>query len=209
MNVADYRRSIRFNLGLKADDTVLPDDVVLWALNGAASSIATDKDWPWLYTTQDSSTVSGTPTLPLPEGYTRTVYLKVDGRVLEPTTRISMADADTDTDNGRPGSYSVEANDLRVYPNPDGVYDVSHGFYRSEPELILDTDAPLLPDAYAEWLALEASIKAAIRTNNLSRLQTLREQAAAERKKVIDNYIRANKPGRIRRTRQSIWPSHA
>ena len=205
MNVSDYSKSVRFQLGLAAADQVLSDEVVLWALNGALRSIATDKDWPWLLADpQTDTTVADTPTFLLPENHTRTSTLKIDGRVIEPATHIAIASSADDT--GHPAFYAIEANAVRLYPTPDGAYAIVHAYYRSEPELVLVTDSPLLPDAYSEALVYEAAVKAAIRTNRLERLQTLREAASLERKKMVDNYVRASKPGRIRKTRDSIWP---
>ena len=206
MNVTDYSRNVRFQLGLSATDQVLSDEVVLWALNGALQAISTDKDWPWLLTEQTYSTAAADATLSLPTNYTRTVSLTIDNRLVNPSSHI-VIDSDDNTNTGRPAVYAVEANDIRVYPTPDAAYAVVHQHYRSEPELILPVDAPLLPDAYSEALVYEAAVKAAIRTNRLDRLQTLRDEAEKFRKRMTDNYVRTNKPGRIRRTKDSIWPA--
>ncbi len=205
MNVAEYRQAVRLQLGLAADDAVIPDSIVLWALNGAVKSIATEKDWPWLYTEEEVFTTDEDATLPLPSDYTRTVFITVDGQQpITPRTHIDLARDRTGT--GRPWAYVVEANSLRLYPIPDDAYPVVHAFYRSEPELVQETDAPLLPDAYSERLVYEAAIKTAVRTNHTERLQALREEAVDKRKAMTDNYVRMNKPGRILQTKESSWP---
>lgn len=204
MNVSEYRAAVRLQLGLAAADAVIPDEIVLWALNGAAKNIATEKDWPWLYNEETADTTEDDSSLPLSSEYTRTVFVTVDGGTpLEPRSHIDLASDRTTT--GRPWAYTVDANALRLYPVPDDAYPVVHAFYRTEPDLVLETDSPLLPDAYSERLVLEAAIKVAVRTNNTGRLKELREEVVDKRKAMTDNYIRMNKPGRIRRTRESIW----
>jgi hypothetical protein len=204
MNVSEYREAVRLAVGLAPQDAVLTDETCLWALNGALSTIATDKDWPWHYTEEAAATVEDQPTIPLPANHTRTVFIVVDeNEPLQTSTHIELS-YDRET-TGVPRAYAAEANDIRLWPIPDDAYDVIHAFYRSEPALLADTDTPLLPDAYSERLVLEAAIKVAVRTNNLSRLTTLREALDVVRKSMGDNYVRMNKPGRILRTKESVW----
>lgn len=207
MLVSEYKTAIRRQLGLSDTDAVVSDAVLLWALNGALQKISTDKDWPWLYTEATVNTVAGDATYALPTGYTRSAFITVDGgNPIEPSTFTGLAHDRTTT--GAPYGYVIEGTDLRLYPTPDSVTPIVHAYYQSEPELTDDGDEPLLPDAYSEWAVLEAAIKVALRTNHLTRLQSLREEAAEVRRGVLDNYRRASAPGRIRRTRPPTWPWH-
>lgn len=205
MDVADYTVEIRREMGAKDDDPVISDEICLWALNNALKTIATDKDWPWLYTEETFNSAANDSQYDLPAGYTRSAFITFDGGgPIEPSTRITHAQDRVTT--GVPSSYVIEGTQLRLYPTPRSVAPVVHAYYQAEPALVDPTDEPLLPDAYSNWAVLEAAIEVSIRTNNLSRLQTLRDRAAQVRQGVVDNYRRSNAPGRIRKTRSSTWP---
>jgi hypothetical protein len=59
MTLPAYRSAVRLQLGVLPNDAVLTNETVDWGINGALRSIATEKDWPWLYTQEESTLTAG------------------------------------------------------------------------------------------------------------------------------------------------------
>lgn len=190
MNLAEYRAEVKDRLGVPALDTSLSNATLDRAINAALKHIATSADWPWLFTTEAITLAADATEQLLPPNLVKTVYVKEDG------ARLTLGQG-----------FESEGNRL-VFEKTNRARTLIHGYIRHEPLLVLDTDAPLLPDAHSDWLVNEAALRIAIRTNNADRIQQLREEAAVARKAALDNVRRTASLPRIRRTKPSIWPRY-
>lgn len=207
MDVTDYTKAVRRKVGLLETDTAaLPDDVVLSALNEGLKAIAADWEWHWLFATETGAVTAGDNTIPTPEGYLRTITLRTSGGpALSEQAYSSLVDAENY--EGAPSAFALGGDNFYLWPMPDVDEPYEHVYYRSEPELVNPTDAPMLPDAYSPWLVAEAAMRLPLRTNSAEKYTMLVAEVNDWRKRAKDE-ARRNvnaQPRRIRRTRQSIW----
>lgn len=208
MNSVEYQSEIRLALGVDPSDvSMYPAPQTLWALNAGLAKIATEREWPWLYTVGIATTVTGTGTIILPSAHSRTVYLTVDGKGLNEASARELADYRADSDT--PAMFSFEGNLLRMSPTPNAALPIEHAYFRHEPKLVLDTDAPLIPDAYSDWVVTAAAIKLAIRSNNQDRIAALQAEYDRWLAAAQDNVRRSGATSRLRRTRPNVWPEWA
>ena len=96
-------------------------------------------------------TVGGTASYALPANFQRlyNVYLtEASGQVL-PLYAEPLQEFDTQPPaSGQPVRYCIEKNNLRLYPAPDGVYNVTIRYYRLPAELVNANDVPEAPPEY-------------------------------------------------------------
>lgn len=205
MNLAEYRAEVKERLGVPAADTTQVSDTSLdRAINGALKHIATSHQWPWLFTEDELTLVSGANSFYPPGAWVKTHYVLVDERELGLRTVYDLHRY-LGAATAVPRMYAVLGDRILVAPATNTDRTVRHGYTRSETPLIVSTDAPLLPDAHSEWLICEAGIRIAIRTNNTERIGQLREEAVVAKKAAMDNVTRTAGLPPIRRTKPSIW----
>lgn len=96
-------------------------------------------------------TAGGTASYALPANFQRlyNVYLtEASGQVL-PLYAEPLQEFDTQPPaSGQPVRYCIEKNNLRLYPAPDGVYNVTIRYYRLPAELVNANDVPEAPPEY-------------------------------------------------------------
>lgn len=204
MNASEYVSAVRHRLGLQDDDPILLDAQILEDLNYALKAIATKRDWPWLYSENTGDAAYNT-NYPLPANHSRTDFITVDGTEL---VAASIGDlARFRSQFGCPRYFAVAGDYYNFAPSVgQGVtYPVVIGYYSNETELIADLDAPLLPDAYSEWLILETAVRSSSRSNRTDRVGAWREEAARWEKDAMKAVDRSVASPRIRRTRPSMW----
>lgn len=205
MNSLEYQYAVRRRLGLDGlDIAALPADVVLEALNDGLKSISAEREWHWLFVKDTGSTVANVPTIAVPPDYVRSVYLSIDAKT--PLEERSLRDLTGEgTLTGAPAFFASDGSNFALYPTPSEAKAFVHAYYRSEPTLVLSTDAPLMPDSYSPWLVAEAAVRLPIRVNSQDTYTILREEIAAWKKRVEDNVKRNAQPPSIRRTKPSVW----
>lgn len=162
------RTSVRNRLGVPSSDSFYTDAILTDFINEAVQAIDAEESWPWTQVGTTFVTSATTPTSTstgdnnMPTGWKRTKNLVIYG--FEPFVLIAQQDADQITAIGRPLQYCIVNDKIRIRPFPDGVYTVVHEYYTVEPELVNDSDEPLLPNQfrkaivdYATYLAHERS----------------------------------------------------
>lgn len=162
------RTSVRNRLGVPSSDSFYTDTILTDFVNEAVQAIAEEESWPWLQAGTTFVTALVTPSTTsgadyaIPTDWQRTKNLVVFG--FEPFTLQPQQDIDQVIALGRPLSYCVVNDKIRVRPFPDGAYTITHEYYKVEPELVNDSDEPLLPNQfrkaivdYATYLAHERS----------------------------------------------------
>lgn len=160
-------------LGLPTDDGHVTATAVQEALRAALQEYATEADWPWLLSEETITTVSGTRTYALPTGYVRTVYLIDASGTAELEYRPRRQLSSYEEDQDRPRFYTGLVGTIALYPKPNGVYTLTHGFVRSEPELTTDGSTPLIPDAFSDFIVVLAARKIAVRRKDAEHKQLL------------------------------------
>lgn len=154
------RPMILTRAGLAADDPRFPDATLTDAINQALRSISAEHDWPWLQGQTNQSTVADTQFISAPSLWAKTLRLEIDGddlHLMQPRDggRYSQS-------TGKPLGYFIEHDKIHFAPVPDGVYTVYHVFYKYEAALSGDTDTPLLPDRFLDWLIWSTVIQVAV-----------------------------------------------
>lgn len=203
MNLSQYRVAVKERLGVSTNDGSLPTTWVDGAINGALKHIATTADWPWLFTEEEVTAAAGSGRVFLPPHVTKVLYVASGDGALHLRQAVDVVGSIT---TGIPTAYAPVGNDLFIRPAPDTTTTLRVGAVRTESLLVVDTDAPLLPDAYSEWLISEAAVRVAVSTNNADRLANLREEAAVAKRAALDNARRSAGLPAIRRTKPSVWP---
>lgn len=211
MNLGQMRTAVRYMVGLSANDSVAPNEVVNEFINQANQSISTERDWPWLYQEATGTTTAESADLTLPTGLTRVIFLTVQGTDMASRGMRDLAafrtDADGEVNFGAPTAYSFAGAVLKLSPVPEAgtAYPYVLGFIGVEPTLEQDDDTPLLPLPFHNWIVTRAALLLAIRANNKDRIPVLQDEDVEWEKRVTDNVRRASGPPFIRRTRDSVW----
>lgn len=213
MSLTTLEVSVRRKLGLGDTDPVVPDAVLVEAINEANQSISTEKDWPWLYKEVSGTTTPASDLLALPADFARAIFLTVKGDDVEPRSSRDLARFRTQPSGmalyGVPTYYAPAGPNFKLSPTPgvNSSYPYVMGYVSTEPLLAAGGDTPLLPVAYQGWLVTRAAMLVTVRTENTERLAALQVEDEAWRKRVIDNVRRSSAISSIRRTKPSIWQS--
>lgn len=163
MNRAELRDEVYDRIGSDSNDAAYPTSTIDRQINSAIHFIEAEHDCPWLGATTTFPTVAGQAAYPVPTDWGKTFSLRVDR--FEPFARYDIDDLDerwtSATSTGQPVEWAVWAEQIELRPIPDSVYTVIHRYYKVEPDLMSDTDTPLMPARFhtvvaevATWLAL-------------------------------------------------------
>lgn len=176
MNLQTIRNYVRYQVGADTNDAQLPDDVIYFFINAAIREVSSWKDWDWLVSTETIPTVAGTAAYDVDSNWRKTLrlYDETNDRGVQQITPRA-ADAYRGY-TGDPSFFYVQAGDIVLVPTPARVVTLTHTFQRTEADLVGTTDTPLMPDWVLDLVVIKASIKAAIRLDNGSLVQSLRTQ---------------------------------
>jgi hypothetical protein len=112
------------------------------------------------------TTVSGDATLALPEDFGRLIDLH-DLEEDEPLSSLNLKERDNLQDaTGRPTQYTVEGDELSLYPAPDGAYSLDLRYWRLPADMTADGDEPEIPKIHHHRLPAYAMWKAYLREND-------------------------------------------
>lgn len=148
MNLGQFRTNLDRLTGVGMD----ADAQTAW-INAALHEVASERDWPWLEGTDTFNTADGTAQYALPSDWQRSRGLLVAG---EPAAYVNVAEgddyADWDQMEAR-WSYTVDADQLTIYPTPGAVLACTHRYVKEEADLSSDSDTPLIPDRF-HWMVV-------------------------------------------------------
>ena len=200
MSVTTLIAAVRRRTGLSSSDAFAADADITELLNEVASSIAAERDWPWLETSATLSTSAGTATYSPPADWMRTRSLQIPG--YQPLDgKNSRAQLDewmpTSTSTGMPVHWTVSGDLIRLYPTPDAVYAISHVYYRTETTLDDGADNPLMPAWAQGALIWGAAAILFARTNQEARAGEAQKRADAWLRRLGDNARRSAGGGRV------------
>ena len=201
MDLTALWTATRNRVGISSTDARAGDTAVTELIVEALNAIATERDWPWLETSETFSTVNGTATRAVPTGWMRTRTLQVAGSApMDDSRSREQLDGlwSDSTATGQPMFFVVSGDALRMYPTPDAVYSVTHVYYRQETQLSSGSDTPLMPAwahaAIAEW----ASSLLLTRLREDARAEAAMKRAHGWLDRLQDNARRVTGPVRVR-----------
>ena len=199
--------AVRLQGKYDSNDVGLTDAHITSFINLALDEISTFHDWPWLYTESTFNTVAGTTDYTPTTGWTKTHWIAEDNTVGRgPLSVINPRDARemlATTNTGRPSAYTYVGHTLRIVPDPDAVYAMTHAHQTVEPALSSGGDTALIPAEYDNliiWITLRLVASRRGETSLIS-------QAESEGQRMLRN-IRDNVRGSIEvspiRTRKDL-----
>ena len=148
MNLGELRTAVDRLTGIGMDTTAQTE----W-VNAAIQQIATERDWPWLESEATFNTASGTAQYNLPSDWRKTRALIVNG---QPAAFVNVVQGDNYsswTDAEAQWSYTIDSDQITLYPTPGGVFACTHRYVADEAELSLDASEPTLPARY-HWAVI-------------------------------------------------------
>lgn len=147
MNLGQLRTEVRLRAQVPATDGIWTDSLVNSAINAALADLSVDHKWWWLQEAATPSHTSGAVDLSAVDPAPRTIaHVLVGGAEAQ---RVSSAEADLAVAaTAPPYLYAVWGETLQIRPAPSGATAVAIRYYRDEPVLSVDSDAPLMPAAY-------------------------------------------------------------
>lgn len=200
MDRAGLRQAVYDRVGVDTTDQLVTANVVNRFVNAALHLISAEHDWPWLKATDTVTTVDGTGEYDMPADFLRGRQVRIDGE--DPMGRYDKSDLDqrwpSSESRGKPYDWTIEGQ-LILRPIPDNVYTVVVDYIREEPELLNDSDEPLMPATFHDAIVERATVLTFRRTGNLERAQAaLLEYAEWKKVMVTGDTRRFTGPGRIR-----------
>lgn len=166
MNLAQFRSSLRTRMGVPSNDAFYTDNVCDNFVNAALRDIDGAAAWRWNEDEQSVDIVNGTRSYDLPERYKASLFVATsEGFELERATAAHhrlLRGA-----SGRPKVWDIYGSQLRVAPNPDGAYTLTHAYLKGEVSLDADEEEPILPVVWHQAVIERAVYLAHRRWGNL------------------------------------------
>jgi hypothetical protein len=149
MNLAQIRAEV---LSHGFDPVWFPQGRIDNYINDAYQAVVSAVNYFTTEASQAIVTVAGTSLQPWPSdmGHLRALVDADQHRVL---AQVRLADIDGyAASSGRPTLYAISGAALRLYPTPDGPYNLLLRYWSLPPRMALDTDVPAIPDAWHRLL---------------------------------------------------------
>ena len=206
MDLQAMQAAVRRRVGLPSTDALGASADLTELINEALHAISTERDWPWLETSESISLSAGAGTDALPSNWVRTRSMTIGtygSLTYMDAGRLDDAYPDSGV-TGRPRYYAVRGDTLLFRPFTDAAYTVSHVYYRSETDLSANGDTPLMPSwahtAIVEW----AAALYMLRTRDEDRARYFQERADDWLRRLQDNARRVTAPS-VPRVRSGSW----
>jgi hypothetical protein len=165
------------------NDTKYRPSVKRW-LNDAQARVCRQASIRTEQVTEDYSTVSGTNTLALPDDYARLIDLRdTDNHNLLTPLELNVYD-DLEPGSGKPSDYVIIGMNIELYPNPDGVYDLTLRYWRLAAAMTVDSDTPEIPSDYHYLLPYWALYRCFSRENDIEQATYWKNEWAVELEKL-------------------------
>ena len=202
MSVTTLIAAVRRRTGLSSTDAFAADADITEILNEVNAALATEHDWPWLETSTTLTTANGTAAYSPPADWMRTRTLQIAGsEPMDGSRSRQQLDTyfpDSSSGGGQPQFFVVSGDSIRLYPTPDGVYSVTHVYYRTETTLDDGADLPLMPTWAQGALMWGAAAILFRRTGQDGRADEADQQFEKWLRRLADNKRRTTGPVRVR-----------
>lgn len=170
MNLGGIRQRVYDRIDIPTSDPLMTPDKITRFINDAIHLITMQRDWPWLQGENTFTTVVGqqgytlTTIVPLPQIWVATRELVLTWgsgnalfQVLELKQRLALDDRFDLTPQQRPYNWSIWNDQIVLAPPPDDLYVIKHRYWITEPDLVSDTDTPLMPAEFHQTICDYAS----------------------------------------------------
>lgn len=173
------RRLTRSSSGLSPADDMFTDDVLNDLINQAIDEVESEARWPWQQATETVTVTGGSSVVPVPESWRATKAVFDENRELREVA-ITDALAWSSTHLGHPQVWAQDTEQLLVRPTPGSDIPLTLIFYMVPMPLVLDTDMPMMPAAFARG-AVVAKASELVYTREGERSQAADKLAAYEK----------------------------
>jgi hypothetical protein len=161
MNLGELRTEVKNRLAIPtAGDGLITDTIVNGTINSALRVITTTRDWPWLLTSSQLAFPANVGYAEIPCEFIRAKELVIDLR------RICYVEINEFIDQtlvGYPYVFTMIGNQVKLFPVPTTLTLGTMYYYRSEPELTIDTQNPIMPEFLQGWIVSYAAYLCALR----------------------------------------------
>lgn len=165
MNLAELQEGVLTRGGWPQGDALYTPAVLTQLVNAALHHIETEHDWGWLEH-EAPATVDVDGFVDPPEDWQRTITLRHPSGY--PLRKVEVAELDLLADaSGTPKLWASSGALIAVVPHPDAPVELRHRYIRSEPGLVDDSDAPLIPARFHQAVIEYATYLAYRREGNL------------------------------------------
>lgn len=149
--LGQLRDAVRRRVPITETDTQLGYEIIDEFINTALRQVSVEHNWPWLLDTQTITTTASDDTYNVDADFltTKTISENSSDLVLRNMALQDILEI-PETTTDRPQFYVIDREQVVIRPVPDGVYTLTHYFYRMEPALSGDSSQPFIPYAYDE-----------------------------------------------------------
>lgn len=198
-------------LGVPSTDGQFTSTVITDFLNDALKQIATERDWPWLVSSESRSTVASQSYVN--PGESTTAWTGTENVIITVGTDTwplmarrydELLDEYQTTTPGQPEAWAVKFERIELRPIPDAVYTLTHIYTKADKVLVSGSDEPFLPSAYSPALCDLATVLCLNRSKEDPRAISALARYERWLRSISDNRRRLRRPGRIR-VRAGSW----
>lgn len=194
-DLATFRRLVRQRMGVPTSDDFFTDAVLNDAINLAIATVEEEHYWPWAERVAAGTLTAGKVSKPAQWRATRAVF----GPSGDELALVSITDLyASELPPGNPEVYADSGADILVSPVPANGTAVTHIYYVSPVELVIDTDVPDLPSSMADAVVCKAAELLSAREDD----QTARAAHGEQYKQWVQRMLRSQRrttgPMRVR-----------
>jgi hypothetical protein len=159
LNVARMVELVYDEVGARPTSADVPPSLVRRAVARAALEVRVHPRAPWLHGSTTFTTAAGTAAYTpaaLTTARATLSLVAIDRRSLDQISEAEMADRPA-TETGEPLVWAWDGPSVRLWPVPNGSYDVKVTYALSERDLVDDDDEPLLPASHRMAIVYRAA----------------------------------------------------
>lgn len=198
MILEQMRDSVRTRLGVPENENFYFAQQLDDLINEALQTISAEGDWAWLQTTETIPTVAGTRFYTPNANWEKTKALSIEGFDAMAYLDLQEIRNWPDEVSDVPMFYTVYQEQLYLAPTPSAVYNMRHDYLRSEPRLVDNSDAPIMPTLYHYSILAMAVHLAHLRAGDLPRAQAARQEYEAWLKRMEGQKMRTASTVKVR-----------
>lgn len=211
MNLGELRTAIQ-GLGYSADTDAQQNDFI----NATYREIHSSMRWPFLeaVSLNVQSTVAGTQAYTPPMTNWRNIdalriaqpnianFISIEYK--EPQELFDMAWVNP-TETATPRYWTMYASQIWFFPIPDDIYELSYFYITEPPDLVADTDVPLIPVAYHDALISGAVCRMAFRQRDWIGLELWTSKYAQDVTRLKEEYLIRQRQSSSEVKRSGYW----
>lgn len=156
--VTAMQSDIRLRLGLSASDNKMTDADLITYINSALQQANNMRNWWWNEDSRTFNTVAGTSDYAFDSTHRKTLYLAYGDKQIPFRTKLDLIKFEDY--EGEPRFWTVEDNQIRLFPTPDAVYTIKEVFQAVE-TVTAGGDTTEWPDYAIDLVILMAATAAA------------------------------------------------